>query len=134
MAVSNAFGSNSFNIMVGLGLPWMLYTFSTNFQPYHGLRDEGINESVVILASVLAVFVVFVVPSGFVSLCSSHIAVMELHVMKNDTNVGWSLTPRISLWFELCSFQVIHKWHGVLFIILYVAYLAYEIGRVYWPE
>ena len=26
MAVSNAFGSNIFNIMVGLGLPWMLYT------------------------------------------------------------------------------------------------------------
>jgi Ca2+/Na+ antiporter len=67
MAVSNAFGSNTFNIMVGLGAPWLLYTsFVTGFQPYHGLRDEGIVESVLILASILLVFVVVVLHSGFV--------------------------------------------------------------------
>jgi Ca2+/Na+ antiporter len=50
MAVSNASGSNTFNIVIGLGLPWVLYTnFVTGFEPYHGLRDEGITESVVIL-------------------------------------------------------------------------------------
>ena len=66
-AVSNAFGSNTFNIMVGLGLPWMLYTsFGTNFEPYHGLKDEHILESIIILAAVLAVFVVFMLQSGFV--------------------------------------------------------------------
>lgn len=92
MAVSNAFGSNTFNIMVGLGLPWLLYTsFGTGFQPYHGLRDEGITESVLVLGSVLLVFIVVVLSSGF----------------------------------------VLYRWHAILFIILYIAYLAYEIGRVY---
>lgn len=93
MAVSNAFGSNTFNIMIGLGLPWLLYTsFGTGFQPYHGLRDEGITESVIILATVLLVFVVLVVPTNF----------------------------------------TLYHWHGYLFIVMYVAYLAFAIGQVYW--
>lgn len=93
MAVSNAFGSNTFNIMVGLGLPWLLYTsFGTGFQPYHGLRNEGIVESVIILSIVLAIFVVNVLMSGF----------------------------------------VLHPWHAYLYIGLYIAYLAFAIGQVYW--
>lgn len=93
MAVSNAFGSNTFNIMIGLGLPWLLYTsFGTGFKPYHGLRDEAITESVIILAVVLLAFVVLVIPANF----------------------------------------TIYKWHGYLFIVMYVAYLAFAIGQVYW--
>ena len=65
-AVSNAFGSNTFNIMVGLGLPWLLYTAATGFQPYYGLKDDGILESIIILALVLAIFVVFMMISGFI--------------------------------------------------------------------
>lgn len=66
MAVSNAFGSNTFNIMVGLGWPWVLYiAFANDFQPYHGLRNEGIIESVIILASVLLVFIVIVLANDF---------------------------------------------------------------------
>ncbi|CAB9500403.1 Sodium/potassium/calcium exchanger [Seminavis robusta] len=91
MAVSNAFGSNTFNIMVGLGLPWVLYIASNGFEPYHGLHDDGITMSVIILGTVLALFVVLVFPFGF----------------------------------------VIYRWHGFLFILLYVAYLAYAIGQVY---
>ena len=53
--------------MVGLGLPWVLYTsFGTGFQPYHGLRAEGILESITILAVVLLVFVVLMLQTGFV--------------------------------------------------------------------
>jgi Ca2+/Na+ antiporter len=90
-AVSNAFGSNTFNIMVGLGLPWMLYTsFGTHFEPYDGLKDDKILESIIILAVVLAVFVVFMLFSGF----------------------------------------VIHKWHGIVFLIMYVAYVALAIIQV----
>lgn len=64
MAVSNAFGSNTFNIMIGLGLPWLLYTsFGTGFKPYDGLRAEGIVESTVILGVVLLVFVVIILAS-----------------------------------------------------------------------
>ena len=91
-AVSNAFGSNTFNIMVGLGLPWMLYTsFGTHFEPYHGLRNEGITESVLILALVLLVFIVLMFTTDFVLL----------------------------------------RWHGNLFIGLYVAYIVFSIAQVY---
>mmetsp|Transcript_6142 Transcript_6142/g.8704 ORF Transcript_6142/g.8704 Transcript_6142/m.8704 type:complete len:679 (+) Transcript_6142:42-2078(+) len=66
MAVSNAFGSNTFNIMVGLGLPWLMYTsFGTGFEPYSGLRNEGIMESVIILGLVLLVFIITMFFSGF---------------------------------------------------------------------
>mmetsp|Transcript_24068 Transcript_24068/g.58925 ORF Transcript_24068/g.58925 Transcript_24068/m.58925 type:complete len:251 (-) Transcript_24068:101-853(-) len=66
-AVSNAFGSNTFNIMVGLGLPWVLYTsFGTGFEPYSGLRNEGILESIVILAVVLLIFVLLMLQTGFI--------------------------------------------------------------------
>ena len=93
MAVSNAFGSNTFNIMVGLGLPWFLYTsFGTGFQPYHGLKNEGILESVVILALVLIVFIVIIILSR----------------------------------------GTLYKWHAILFVWMYIAYLVYAIGSVYW--
>lgn len=92
MAVSNAFGSNTFNIMIGLGAPWVLYTsFGTHFEPYHGLRNEGIVESVIIMGSVCLLFIVFMVPTGF----------------------------------------VLYKWHGWVFIVLYISYLAFAIGQVY---
>mmetsp|Transcript_16115 Transcript_16115/g.21069 ORF Transcript_16115/g.21069 Transcript_16115/m.21069 type:complete len:656 (-) Transcript_16115:239-2206(-) len=67
MAVSNALGSNTFNIMIGLGLPWVLYTsFGTQFQPYNELRDEGITEGVFILAAILLLLVLLLLQSGFV--------------------------------------------------------------------
>ena len=66
MAVSNAFGSNTFNIMIGLGLPWVIYTsLGTGFKSYHGLRNEGILESVLVMAFVLLVFVLIVLCSRF---------------------------------------------------------------------
>ena len=68
-AVSNAFGSNTFNIMVGLGLPWVLYTsFGTGFEPYSGLLAEGILESIIILFVVLLVFVILMLTTNFVIL------------------------------------------------------------------
>lgn len=78
--------------MIGLGLPWLLYTtFGTGFKPYHGLQDEGITESVIILGVVLLVFVVNMMMSGF----------------------------------------VMRKWHGVLYVVLYVVYLIYAIAGIY---
>ena len=72
MAVSNAFGSNTFNIMVGLGWPWVFYiAFANHFQPYHGLRNDGILESVIILATVLLVFIIIVLTNDF-TLCHWH--------------------------------------------------------------
>ena len=92
MAVSNAFGSNTFNIMMGLGLPWLLYTsFGTGFKPYSGLRDDGITLSVMLLILNLLVFVVVVLQSGF----------------------------------------VLYRWHGVMFLVLYAAYILFSISQVY---
>jgi len=66
-AVSNAFGSNTFNIMCGLGLPWMLYiSLGNNFEPYDSLKDEHIRDSITILAGMLGIFVVFMFASDFV--------------------------------------------------------------------
>ena len=93
MAVSNAFGSNTFNIMVGLGLPWFLYTsVGTGFQPYHGLKNEGIVESVIVLALVLLLFIVIII-------------------------------------FSKCT---LYPWHGTLFVGMYIAYLIFAIGQLYW--
>jgi len=78
--------------MIGLGVPWLLYTsFGTHFKPYHGLRNEGIVESVIIMGTVCLFFIVPMIPSGF----------------------------------------VLYKWHGWVFIGLYVMYLAFVIGQVY---
>lgn len=67
MAVSNAFGSNIFNIMIGLGLPWLFYTaFVTRGAKYHDLVDDGLQQSVIILAAVLLAFSVLVAWTGFV--------------------------------------------------------------------
>eukprot|EP00559_Dactyliosolen_fragilissimus_P001734 CAMPEP_0184860764 /NCGR_PEP_ID=MMETSP0580-20130426/5582_1 /TAXON_ID=1118495 /ORGANISM="Dactyliosolen fragilissimus" /LENGTH=455 /DNA_ID=CAMNT_0027357981 /DNA_START=639 /DNA_END=2003 /DNA_ORIENTATION=+ len=70
MAVSNAFGSNTFNILVGLGLPWLIYT-STIENNYNELRDDGITESVAILAIVLLIFIIIIISTGF-ELCRWH--------------------------------------------------------------
>lgn len=64
MAVSNAFGSNTFNIFVGLGLPWLLWTCL--FGEYSGLQDDGITKSVLILVAVLVAFVLMIFWSNFV--------------------------------------------------------------------
>lgn len=67
MAVSNAFGSNTFNILVGLGLPWVLYTsIVTKGEPYHSLTDDGITGSIIFLAAVLIFHVVLLMVSNFV--------------------------------------------------------------------
>lgn len=66
-AVSNAFGSNTFNIMCGLGLPWMLYiSLGLGFEPYHGLKAEHIIDSILILFGCLGIFVAFMLESGFI--------------------------------------------------------------------
>lgn len=91
-AVSNVFGSNTFNITVGLGLPWVIYTsFVTGFEPYDELLDEGLTVSILILAGALVLFVVLMILTDFVLL----------------------------------------RWHGVLFIALYVAYIVFAIGQAH---
>lgn len=59
MAVSNAFGSNSFIIFMGLGLPWLTYTIAQpEGEPYYRLKDEGLTSSVIMMAVVLVAFMI----------------------------------------------------------------------------
>ena len=66
-AVHNVFASNTFNICVGLGLPWVLYTMGHGFQPYHDLENNQMLD-ILILTVFLLVFVVLMISSNFVLL------------------------------------------------------------------
>ncbi|NWW92115.1 NCKX3 protein, partial [Rhynochetos jubatus] len=53
MAVSNSIGSNVFDILIGLGLPWALQTLAVNYGSYIQLNSRGLIYSVgLLLASV----------------------------------------------------------------------------------
>ncbi|KAL3822094.1 hypothetical protein ACHAXA_000162 [Cyclostephanos tholiformis] len=92
-AVSNVFGSNTFNICVGLGMPWMAYiALSMGFGPYTDLEDTGVVESTAVLFGTLLIFVVLLASMDF----------------------------------------VLVEWHANFFVGLYVLYLVYTIGDVYW--
>ena len=63
MAVSNALGSNSFNIYIGLGLPWLIYTAVIG--PYHSLPADDIVGPVLVLVVALVGFLVLLACTGF---------------------------------------------------------------------
>ena len=63
MAVSNALGSNSFNIYIGLGLPWLIYTAVIG--PYHSLPADDIVGPVLVLVVTLLAFLVLLACTGF---------------------------------------------------------------------
>ena len=73
MAISCAFGSSIFNILIGLGLPWLLYCFAGQAQvhqsthTYHGLADgSGLRFTAVLLLVISVGFLAVVVASGMV--------------------------------------------------------------------
>lgn len=66
-AVSNIFGSNTFNICIGLGFPWVIYIIvSMRFHPYTDLDDVGVVESMVTLLATLLIFIILLAMSDFV--------------------------------------------------------------------
>eukprot|EP00804_Cyclotella_cryptica_P014974 CCRYP_000587-RA/>CCRYP_000587-RA protein AED:0.06 eAED:0.06 QI:295/0.5/0.66/1/1/1/3/2692/665 len=65
LAIANVLGSNTFNIAIGLGLPWAMYIAATGFEPYHDLMNEGIEESMIILAGTLILFVALLISTSF---------------------------------------------------------------------
>ena len=64
MAVSNALGSNTFNVLVGLGFPWAIYC--ALYGPYDGLPAEDIVAPVLVLLVTLALFLLLLLCTGFV--------------------------------------------------------------------
>ena len=59
MAVSNAFGSNTFNICIALGLPWFTLVIISG-ESYDKMRDDGIVFMVALLTAILVIFYVVV--------------------------------------------------------------------------
>lgn len=64
-AIANVLGSNTFNIAIGLGLPWAMYIAAMGFEPYHDLENDGIEESMLILAGTLILFVALLISTDF---------------------------------------------------------------------
>lgn len=64
MAIANVFGSNTFNISIALGLPWLVYS-CINEGEYSDLSDEGINEAMYSMAFALVVFIILITCSKF---------------------------------------------------------------------
>ena len=64
MAVANVLGSNIFNILVGLGLPWLLQSLVTG-QPYPLNPDEPLGLFVAIMMLYLVVFLSVVHLNGW---------------------------------------------------------------------
>jgi Ca2+/Na+ antiporter len=65
-AVLDAMSSNIFNILVGLGIPWGLYTsMGTGFLPYDELRNEGILQLVIFLCLSQVIFILSILINGF---------------------------------------------------------------------
>ena len=82
MAVGNAFGSNVFNVFIGLGVPWFLYCFLGDEEvhhdthTYHGLEKEGVLFPTLVLLVLLVMFVILLACTG-----------MKLYKV-SSTNVG----------------------------------------------
>ena len=66
-AVANIFGSNTFNICIGLGLPWLIYCL-VNDGSYTELENEHILESILTMAGALLLFVVLMIKTNYVVL------------------------------------------------------------------
>ena len=64
MAISNVLGSNTFNILIALGLPWFMYTLM-NGGHYTDLPIEGIDESMMAMGLGLLLFVILILLSKF---------------------------------------------------------------------
>lgn len=60
MAVGNAFGSNTFNICIALGLPWLFRAFFTGFETYDKMQDDGIVLMILLLIVVTLLFYIVI--------------------------------------------------------------------------
>ena len=106
MAVSNALGSNTFNVLIGLGLPWLAFCLSHG-GVYHGLPAEDIVVPVLVLVVTLLLFLVLLLCTGFrlyrvhaAAFLGAYVAFLVWAVGKeylgaaNDADPGPGLAPK----------------------------------------
>ena len=101
MAVSNAFGSNTFNICIALGLPWLVLVLSDDMRAYDKMRDDGIALAAAHCAysflcsrydirlanpSVVSACLPALSSFCFIFLCLSYL------LISNDMHAGWRTT------------------------------------------
>jgi len=65
MAVSSSIGSNIFDILIGLPLPWLCWCISTSGDMYVG-NGDSLLQSVLVLFGMLAIVFVAIVLNGWV--------------------------------------------------------------------
>jgi len=65
MAVSSSIGSNIFDILIGLPLPWLCWCISTSGDMYVG-NGDSLLQSVLVLFGMLALVFVAIVLNGWV--------------------------------------------------------------------
>lgn len=51
----NCLGSNIFNNLIGLGLPWLMYNISKQGKPYDSLEDDGVAISIFLMMGTIAI-------------------------------------------------------------------------------
>jgi len=68
MAFSNTIGSNTFDVLVCLGLPWLIQTAILSFQEvdYIEIQSGGLEYSAIILVSALVLVYLFIAANGFI--------------------------------------------------------------------
>lgn len=65
MAISNAMGSNVFNICIALGLPWFMYIAIDAGKDYSDMKDDGIEVMIFLLILVLLVYYLAIMYHGY---------------------------------------------------------------------
>jgi Ca2+/Na+ antiporter len=146
MAVSNAMGSNVFNIFMGLGLPWLLYCLfppddATN-EVRKRRRGEGkrgtsaaCSHLIYLLLCLTFFFLLCLACLFFFFLSQVHASSHVYHGLAAPAHHG-VLFPTLLLLVLLLAFTAmlfatnfrLYKWHAYLFSGLYCCFLVWAFG------
>mmetsp|Transcript_49271 Transcript_49271/g.96386 ORF Transcript_49271/g.96386 Transcript_49271/m.96386 type:complete len:435 (+) Transcript_49271:148-1452(+) len=102
VAIGNAFGSNIFIVMVGLGLPWAIYTGTGHY--YDDLIDDNTQGHILVMIATTATYYVMLLKSDF-CLRAWHAAAFILMYM------GWLVWTVMSIDFDARAAKLLAMKH-----------------------